>query len=150
MDFTEGTNNRKKRVITYTENSNYGIWVSTFLYDKRNNIISETELCSSKIGKTRSDRMLYTYDDKNRFVSQITQNNPDNWQNFIKVIQTYDSTGHLVNSVNQLWGNGNWVNKERYVWVYKGKVIDHGNHELWSGTQWVPFIEPNYHHRHRR
>jgi hypothetical protein len=148
MDFVEGTNKRKKRVITYTENSNYGIWESTLVYDKRNNIVSETELCTSDIGKTRSDRMLYTYDDKNRFVTQITQTNPDDWQNYIKVIQSYDSIGKLVNTVNQLWGNDNWVNKERYVWVYKGTVIDHGTHDAWDGTKWVPFIEPNYHHHH--
>ena len=146
MEITGGSCNNN--LISYNSNSNYGIWNSILAYDDRKDIISETEICTSDAGKYRSDRMFYTYDEQNRFVGQVTQvpkSDPLYWENCIKVIIAYDSGGKLVSSVNQVWGNDCWTNRERDLWVYKGMVIDHGIHQLWDGTKWVPW--PEHHHR---
>lgn len=66
-------------------------------------------------------KMDYTYDGNGNILTAIL----DDGETKSKVTSTYDSYNNLIETVTQLWVDGEWVNSEKKVFAYDDVVTDY-------------------------
>ncbi len=83
----------------------------TFIYDNKNNLITDLNFFWDGTDWLNQDRYLFTYDANNNKITELTQNwNGTVWSDMSKYTSTYDANKNLLSVLQQSWNGTLWQN----------------------------------------
>jgi hypothetical protein len=120
-------------------------WLSSnkteYTYDGSNNLIEEKELfwdASSNQWKTNS-KNLFSYNSNNKVTVELYQYGTNSNNNFSqsRTTNTYNSSGNLMQILDEKHENSVWRNSSKVDITYSNNRIVSGLSYDWNGTTWV-------------
>lgn len=110
-----------------------------FVYDAKNNVLSETYQQWS--GSAWVDSYLYTYiyNANNLKTSETDQSwNGNTWVNQSRTFYYYNANNIDTNVINQTWNGNTWVNSTQYISTYNANHLRTNYlYQTWTGGVWV-------------
>lgn len=120
-------------------------WVSSYkteyAYDANNNLTEEKELSwDASLNQWKMyGKNLFTYNSNNKATVELYQYDTNSNNNFSqsRTTNTYDSSGNLMQILDEKYENSVWINSSKVDITYSNNRIVSGLSYDWNGTTWV-------------
>jgi hypothetical protein len=118
-----------------------------YTYDSNKNLIEETELYLNSSQWVKSYSTMYSYNSNNKATSEISINydvNGNNATEDYRTINSYNSSGNLIQILNEESENSNWVNESKFDLTYTDNKLSLALGYEWNGTEWVVGMDDSF------
>lgn len=126
-------------------------WVNSnkteYTYDSNKNLIEELELYWNSSQWIKSYSTKYSYNSNNQATTEFSISydaNGNNATEDYRTTNTYNSSGNLIQILNEELENSNWVNESKFDLTYTNNKLSSALGYEWNGTEWVIGMDDSF------